>query len=162
MPKLYELTEAYENIWDLVDDESMDLTVIEQALQDIEAQIEVKAENSAIILKGLEAEVNKFKAEEIRLAERRRTLENKRDWLKKYLQSELEKVGLDKVKAGVFTVALQNNPPAVEITGKVPAKFSNIIPKQIVPDKKKIGDYLKAGNTVKWANLKQGRSLRVR
>ena len=160
--KMYELTEAYKNIADLMDDETMDLAVLETALQEIETQIEVKAENSAIILKGLEGDIDMFKADEKRLAERRKTLENKRDWLKGYLKDELEKIGKDKVKAGVFTVALQNNPPAVEITGEVPAEFVTIIPEQTQPDKKRIAEYLKAGNDVEWARLRQGKSLRVR
>lgn len=160
--KLYELTDAYKNIAELMDDETMDTAVLETALQEIEAQIEVKAENSAIILKGLEGDIDMFKAEEKRLAERRKALENKRDWLKGYLKDEMEKIGMDKVKAGVFTVALQNNPPAVEITGEVPAQFVTIIPEQYQPDKKRIAEYLKAGNEVEWAQLRQGKSLRVR
>lgn len=160
--KLYELTDAYKNIAELMDDETMDTAVLETALQEIEAQIEVKAENSAIILKGLEGDIDMFKAEEKRLAERRKALENKRDWLKGYLKDEMEKIGMDKVKAGVFTVALQNNPPSVDITGEVPAQFVTIIPEQHQPDKKRIADFLKAGNNVEWAQLKQGKSLRVR
>jgi hypothetical protein len=160
--KLYELTRAYENINELMDDESMDLAVLEAALQKIEADITVKCQNTAIIIKGLEADIAAYKAEEKRLAERRRTLEGKRDWLKNYLATELDKVGMDKVKAGVFTVSLQNNPPAVEITGEVPAEFVTIIPEQYQPDKKRIAEYLKAGNVVDWAQLKQGKSLRIR
>lgn len=162
MSKLYELTQAYQNIWSLVEDETMDLTVLESALQEIEANIELKCQNSAIILKGLEAEADIFRAEEKRLADRRRALENKASWLKGYIQRELESVGIDKVKAGVFTIALQNNPPAVEITGEVPAEFVTIIPEQHQPDKKRIAEYLKAGNLVEWARLTQGKSVRVR
>lgn len=160
--KLYELTQAYENINNLMDDETMDTAVLETALQQIEADITAKCQNIAILMKGLEAEIDAHKAEEKRLAERRRALEGKRDWLKNYLATELDKVGLEKVKAGVFTVALQNNPPAVEITGQVPAEFVTIIPEQYQPDKKRIAEYLKAGNVVDWAQLKQGKSLRIR
>jgi hypothetical protein len=140
----------------------MDLATIETAIQQIEADIEVKCENSAIILKGLEAEAEIFRTEEKRLADRRRAIEGKRDWLRGYMQSELENVGIDKVKAGVFTIALQNNPPAVEITGEVPAEFVTIIPQQLIPDKKRIADYLKTGVEVEWASLRQGKSLRIR
>jgi hypothetical protein len=160
--QLYKLTAAYENIWNLVDDETMDLTVLESALQQIEGQIEVKMQNSAIIVKGLETEVAAFKGEEKRLADRRRALENKQNWLKNYMTQELERMGIDKVKAGVFTVSLQNNPPAVEITGEVPGAFITIVPEQYIPDKKKISEHLKAGNEVEWAKLTQGKSLRVR
>jgi hypothetical protein len=160
--KLYELATAYQNLSSLLEDEIIDPAVLGTALQEIETQIEVKCENIAILMKGLDAEAEMFRAEEKRLSGRRRTLENKRDWLKGYLQAELEKMGLEKVKAGLFTVALQNNPPAVEITGEVPAEFVTIIPEQYQPDKKRIGDFLKAGNIVEWAQLKQGKSLRVR
>lgn len=160
--KLYELAKAYENIWELVDDETMDLAVLETAIQQIEGQIESKCENIAIIMKELEADIAMFKAEEKRLADRRKALENKHGWLKGYLQGELEKTGINKVKAGVFTVALQNNPPAVDITGEVPTEFTVIIPEERRADKKLISEYLKAGNKVEWARLRQDKSLRVR
>lgn len=159
--KLYQLTESYNNLWELVNDETMDLSVIESAIQQIESAIEIKCENSTIILKGLDGDIAAYKAEEQRLAERRKALEGKRDWLKGYMQNEMEKAGLDKVKAGMFTVALQNNPPAVEITGEVPAEFVTIIPASYQPDKKRIAEYLKE-NTAEWAQLKQGKSLRIR
>jgi len=160
--KLYELTAAYQNIFSLLEDDTIDPAILQNALQEIETGIEVKCQNIAYLLKGLEAEAEAFDAEIKRLTERRNTLRYKREWLKGYLQNELEKMGLDKVKAGVFTIALQNNPPAVEITGEVPAEFVTIIPEQYQPDKKRIAEYLKAGNVVDWAQLKQGKSLRIR
>lgn len=159
--KLYQLTESYNNLWELVNDETMDLSVIESAIQQIESAIEVKCENSAIIMKGLESEIDAIDAEIKRLSEMKNSRKGKRDWLKGYMQGEMEKAGIDKVKAGMFTVALQNNPPSVEITGEVPAEFVTIIPTSYQPDKKRIAEYLKS-NTAGWATLKQGKSLRIR
>jgi len=162
--QLYKLTESYENIRSLMDDETMDLTLLTEALQQIETQIEVKCENAVIIMKGLDGEIDTFKAEEKRLSERRRTLENKRDWLKVYLQGEIEKIGLEKVKAGLFTVALQNNPPSLQISDEsiIPARFTIIIPEQKQIDRNAVKEALKAGEVIEGAVLTQGKSLRIR
>jgi len=162
--KLYELTEAYENIQNLMDDETVDISILETALQEIQGEIEVKCSNACILLKGLEAEAEMFKAEEKRLSDRRRTLEAKRDWLKSYMQGEIEKIGLDKIKAGVFTVSLQANPPALKIIDKdiIPAKYITIIPASEAVNNAAVKDALKAGEIVPGAELTQGKSVRIR
>lgn len=57
MFKLYELTEMYQNIWDLVGDDEVDLDALETALSQIEDSIEVKAESTAKLIKGIDGEV---------------------------------------------------------------------------------------------------------
>lgn len=160
--KLYELTDAYNNIWELVNDESMDIDILDEAIKGIEANLETKVENSIKILRGLEADIAIYKAEENRLADRRKAAESKKNWLKDYLQAELSKAGIDKLKAGTYNVSMQNNPPSVEITGDVPKEYITVIPEAYQTDKRKIAEYLKAGNVAEWACLKQTKSLRVR
>ena len=51
MFKLYELKEMYQNIWDLVGDDEVDLDSLETALEQVEDGIETKAENIAKLIK---------------------------------------------------------------------------------------------------------------
>lgn len=160
--KLYELAESYNNIWSLVDDDTMDLAVIEEALQSIEGSIQEKVQNVVVFVKSLDADAEVIRAEEKRLAERRRALENKRDGIKQYLQMQMEAAGLDKLKLATHTVSIQNNPPSVKIITPEAIPTLYLVPQEPVVDKKSILAALKAGDEVIGCELQQGRSLRIR
>ena len=165
MPKLYELTQNYKNLLDLADDETIDTAIIETALKTIESSIQEKAQNLAIIIKSVGADAEIIKAEEKRLAAKRKALENKQTWLKDYLQNQLEFVKLEKVKTAVFTVALQNNPASVQILDEtvIPAQFKTIIPATFSIDKEAIKDAIKRGALVPGVELiTDKRHLRIR
>lgn len=163
MFKLYELTEMYQNIWGLIDDEEVDLDALEIALGQVEDTLETKAESMAILVKSIDGDVSALKEEESRLAKRRKALENKQINIKNYLENQLNIMGIDKVKTKLFTVALQNNPPSVNIIDE------NLIPEQYKKSittisivKKDILDALKLGELIEGAEIKQGKSLRIR
>lgn len=161
--KLYELTEAYETLWGLVE-ESDDLTLIESALQTVEGAIEVKANNVIIFLKSLDADAKAIKEEEQRLSARRKAIENKHASIKQYLQMEMESAGIDKLKAATHSISLQNNPPALQIIDAdvIPQKYLTLVPERWEVRKKDITDAIKAGEVVPGAELTRGRSLRIR
>ena len=162
--KLYQLTENYQNLWDLVEDETIDLSIVETALKTVEGAIQEKAQNLAVFIKSLGADIEIIKAEEKRLADRRKALENKQSGIKNYLQSQLEMAKLDKIKTAVITVSMQNNPPAVRIIDEaiIPAQYKTIVPQTFTIDKKSIADDIKKGISVPGAESTQGRSLRIR
>ena len=162
--KLYQLTENYQNLWDLVEDETIDLSIVETALKTVEGAIQEKAQNLAVFIKSLGADIEVIKAEEKRLADRRKALENRQAGIKNYLQSQLEMAKLDKIKTAVITVSMQNNPPAVQIIDEaiIPAQYKTIVPQTFTIDKKSIADDIKKGISVPGAESTQGRSLRIR
>lgn len=162
--KLYELTENYRNIWSLVDDESIPIEAVEQALAVIETSIEEKAVAVASFIRSLDTDAGIIRQEEKRLADRRRAIENKRDGIKQYLQYALEQMGLDKVKTPLMQLSIVKNPPAVEIldAAKIPAKYLTIVPQKYEPDKKRISEALKAGEEVEGCRLTRGKSLRIK
>lgn len=162
--KLYDLTEMYQNAWDMVEDESTDLTLVEQALTAIEGAIEVKAGNIAIFIKSLDTDAKAIKDEEDRLLARRKAIENKRDGIKLYLQQEMEKVGIDKIKTSTHSIGIQNNPWSVEVVdeGQIPKDYFKIIPEQRVLDKVLLKKELTEGVEISGAILRRGRSVRIR
>lgn len=161
--KLYELTEMYENIWDLVGDEEVDLDALEVALAGIEDNIESKAESMAKLVKGIDGDVTILKEEEKRLAKKRKALQNKQKNIKTYLELQLKAMNMSKVKTPLFTVALQNNPQSVQFTDEdlIPDKYKEEIITVKIP-KKAILDDIKAGIEVPGTEIKQTKSLRIR
>ena len=164
MPTLYELTDNYKNIAAMLDDPDMDQAVITTALATVEEDLQAKTGNVAVIMQSMATDIDIIKAEERRLAERRRTIEARRDWLKNYLQENLERMGLDKISTPLFKISLAKNPPAVSITDEkaIPAAYLTIVPQTTVVDKKAIAAALKEGKEVPGATLTVGRSVRIR
>lgn len=160
--KLYDLTQAYQNILELIDDEQdSDLAI---ALQAVEGEIEAKAVNIANLIKYLEAEANMIEAEERRLAQRRKSRENAVTQIKSYLQNNLEAVGMDKIITPTRTIYIQKNPPSVEILDieKVPQKFLTYIPAKYEARKKDIMSAWKEGEEIPGVSVTQGRSVRIK
>nr|WP_246316759.1 siphovirus Gp157 family protein [Anoxybacillus ayderensis] len=140
----------------------MESDALVDTLQSLEDAIEEKVENIAKLIRNLEADAKIIKEEEQRLAERRRAIEAKVERLKTYLQEQLEVAGLQKVKRPTITVAIQNNPPSVEIADEklIPSKF--MIPQPAKVDKKSILDRLKNGEVIPGVTLKQTKGVRIR
>ena len=162
--KLYELAENYKQVLRLVESEEVDTDTIKDTLESIEGAIEEKAKNIALLVQGLGSDADIIKAEEKRLAERRKAIENKQKWLKNYLQGQMEYAGIDKLKSPTHTIALQKNPPRLELSdeSKIPSKFLVHIPERYEVDKKELKEALKRGEEVEGAELAQSKSLRIR
>ena len=155
---LYNLTTNYLHVLELAENGD-DLTDTLEALEDA---IEDKAENTAKVIKQLEANADMLATEIKRLSERKTTAENNAKRLKVYLQEQLEKVGTDKIKGEIFTVAIQNNPQSVDVLdeSKIPAAY--FIEQAPKLDRKELLAHLKAGEKIPGATVKQTRSLRIR
>lgn len=160
MVKLYELTSNYIQLLDMAD--SLDEETFRDTLSAIEEAIEDKAENTGKLIRGLEADIEAIKAEEKRLADRRRALENKVLNAKVYLQEQLEAAGLDKVKRPTLTISIQNNPPSVEIADEQLIPSDYMIPQPHKIDKKAIMTALKDGLVIEGCSLVQKRGLRIK
>lgn len=159
--QLYKLTENYNNLLELLEDETIPQNLIEDSLKDVKGEIEDKAENIAKIVKTLDAEAKALKEEEKRLSDRRKSLENRSKGLKTYLQTSLEAVNLKQVKTQLFTVAIQKNTPSVNIVDekKIPDNYF-VTTKEVLKDL--IKKDLKDGKVIDGVELKQSESLRIR
>lgn len=161
MAKLYELSQNYKNLEELLDNPDIAEEVIKEALSELDEEWETKAENLAKLIKSFDVDVKGLKEEEQRLASRRKSLENRIANLKTYIEDNMKAVGKDKIKGKVFTLAIQNNPPSVEIVDdfKIPEKYF-VVKKEIA--KKEILNDLKQGIEVPGAQINQTASLRIR
>ncbi|EAE6446445.1 siphovirus Gp157 family protein [Listeria monocytogenes] len=156
--KLYELTESYQNVLDIA--EQLEAETLKDTLDAITESIEVKAENTAKVIKTVNAEIEALDTEIKRMSSRKSTLKNNIESMKRYLKEELEKVGLDKVKGQHLTIRIQNNPQGVLVEDE--SKLGAYLveqPKKL--DRKAILADLKDGKEIDGAEIQQGRSLRI-
>ena len=161
---LYDLGDAFNGVMDLVLDETMDLTVLEECLQTIEADITVKCENGIGLIRSLENLRDGMKTEAQRLTERQRVIDNRIRSIKEWYQRNLDAMGKSKVETLRGTMAVQNNPPSLKVTDerKIPICYLTLVPARYEVDKDAVKTALKAGEEVPGAHLEQGRSLRIR
>lgn len=165
--KLYELAQNYAEVQKMLEEEESDIDpeVIKMTLDAIEEEIAVKCENIAKMIRTLEAEEKAFKEEEERLFKKRKTIESRKEWLKKYVEEQLQKAGIEEVKGKIFTIALRPNPPSVEIIDEetfMTAGTKYLIPQPPKIDKRLLIEDLKNGINVPGAMLKQTKGLRIR
>lgn len=154
---LYELTELYTNLMDLdLEDED-----VQQALGDIDEKIEIKADNIAKLIRGLEGQKDVCKAEEERIYKRRKSIENRISNLKAYLQETMIATDKRKFKTNLFSFNIQKNKASLKILDekKVPEEY-------VEYDRKVLKDKLKKAITegleVDYAEMKQSESIRIR
>lgn len=96
--KLYELTNDYLALLEAIDNDEIPEEAIADTLESITACIEDKADSIACLLKNLDADIVAIKAEEARLAERRKAKEKSHERIKQYLSETLQRAGLDKIE----------------------------------------------------------------
>jgi hypothetical protein len=158
--KLYELTANYNQLLEMA--EEMDTDTLKDTLESIQEAIEDKAENIGKLIRCLEADCKAIKEEEQRLADRRKSIENKIIGTKEYLFNQMEVSGIDKVKRPTLTVSIQNNPPSVEIADESLIPSDYMLPQPSKIDKKAILTALKDGLIIEGCSMKQGRGLRIK
>ena len=161
MAKLYELTQNYNNLLELVDNPDVPTEMLEESLNSIDDEIDTKAENIAKVIKSIESDIAGLKGEEKRLADRRKSLEGRIDNLKEYVEGSMRAVGKEKIRGKAFTLGIQRNAPSVDIIDE------DVIPEQYFITKKELSKKdilvaLKKGEEVPGAAVKQTESLRIR
>ncbi len=160
---LYEMGQGFNNIFDLVMDETMDLGELEGALKSIEADVNVKVFNGIGLIRSLESYSAGMKLEEERLSKNRKALDNRVKSIKEWYKTNLEQMGKTKIVTERGTMAIQNNPPALQVDEvKLPAAYYDVVPQHFEVNKDRIKADLKAGKAIPGAYFTQGKSLRIR
>lgn len=159
MATLYEMTAQASELYELLQNEEIDEQTFLDTLECIGA--EEKVEGYCQVLKELQADFDKFKAESDRLAARMRTAKNGIDRMKDSLLSFLKASGQSKVKAGTFTVSVGTSKQTNIIDENlIPAEFK--IPQPDKLDKTAIKKAIESGADVLGAEVIIKESVRIR
>lgn len=122
--KLYEIANDYLALLQAIENDELPEEAIADTLEAISGEIEVKADNIGCVLKEIEAEINAFKAEEQRLAERRKRKEKLYEKLKTYLSETLQRIGVDRVETTRNIISFRKS-EAVEVDEEKFLKWAN-------------------------------------
>ena len=162
MSNLYQLTNDYENVLNMLYNEEIDEQMILDTLESIEGAIEDKADGYAKIIKELEAKKNARKEEAKRLTDSAKIFENRVNTLKQNLYNTMKQTGKTKFATNLFTfnIATNGGKQALSIDGEVPEEYTKTV---IENDIDKIRQALENGKNLPFAHLEpRGESLRIK
>lgn len=165
MASIYELTNEFSLLWELMEEGTLDDEALAGAFDCAKEELAIKLEGYCKFIKNLESDIEGLKAEEKRLAARRKTMENTIERAKAAMLNALATAGEKKIPCGSFTVSAQVNPPKVVLDEpyleNIPERFLTVKEPEI--NKKAMLEALKAGEDLGGiAHLESGESLRIR
>ena len=165
MSNIYELTNELSLLWDLMESGELDDDALIGAFDVAKEDLAIKLEGYCKFIKNLESDIQGLKAEEQRLYDRRKTMENTIDRCKNAMKFALNTAGERKIACGTFTVAVQDTTPSVVLDEpyieNIPEEY--LVPQEPKIDKKKIKADIDAGKDLEGiAHLEKGTSLRIR
>jgi hypothetical protein len=165
MTQLYVLAQDFRAVAEKLTDMDLDEQTLADTLEGMAGELEVKATNTAMMIRNLEANAAAIKEAEAAMAARRKALENRAARVKDYLLANMLVAGIQKVESPYFKLAVRENPAAVEIyePGLIPAQYMRQPePPPPAPDKTAIKDALKDGQDVPGCKLTRGMRLEIR
>lgn len=138
---------------------------LKSLLDSIEDVFDRKVENCTIMARELEAEAGVLKAEEARLAKRRKAMENRADGVMEYVKACFIAAGKTSLKTSLYSFTLGKPSQVVQVLdlAALPAGYIRIVPESREPDKNAIKKAIQGGEVVPGAQLADGkRSFTVR
>lgn len=162
---LYQLSANYLQALDFLTDPETDLPAeaVNDTLEALGGELEDKAINVAKFLRNMETTAEAIRQAEADMAKRRKTLENRVQWLRNYIKHNMELCGVSDIECPYFKLSVKTNPVAVNILDEnaVPEQFKQQIVSWKI-DKTAIRDAIKAGTEVPGTELVAGSRLAVK
>lgn len=160
--KLYELADEYVLAMRQMEDADIDEQTMRDTLDGIKGEITNKITNIGKIIKNYQANIEVIAGELDRLGGKKKTLENKIFSLKTYLQTEMDKLSMDRVSDPILTVSYTENAPSVNLVDltRVPGIYWK--EQDPILDKQRILQELKEGVEIDGVTLQRTKSIKIR
>lgn len=163
------ITEEGDIIEDLDAYRNAYLTAWFDSLTALEGEFNEKAENVAVYIKNLTADINEMKAEEKRLKSRRVSAENQVERMKKYLLNSMQAIGVKKISMPRARITLRLNAESVVVENEKALidwamRHDETILKYQEPELKKtdIKELLRMGEKIPFARLERKESVMLK
>ena len=171
MEKLYEITQAYAGVTEALNalnpEDAGDTHELESLLNEINDKFDEKAKSIANIVRRNETNIKNIDDEIERLKKLKKQKESTVDFLNSYLLASMKHSGIEKVDAGLFTIKINNTPPSVDIAPgtKLDEEYLTIpevVQPEPKPNKRLIGEHLKAGVIIEGCKLVSKQVLKIK
>lgn len=158
MTHLYQLTSQMIGLQKLIEDGEMEPQALQDTLDGLEGDIQIKADGLLAYVANLGADVDAIDNEIKRLTARKNAIANRQESLREYLRFNMEQSGIDKITCPLFTITLRAAPAVVVIESEdlIPDMYKEIV-ETVKISKEAIKRHLKEGIHVPGARLGDGK-----
>ena len=160
--RLFEIVDGVQNLLELsVDRDTGEISEEGlSALDELELTLDEKLTNTALYLKGVEAERDAVAKAAKELSARAAIHGKQADRLREYLRANMERVGHEGLSDPRVKLGWRSSTAVVvDADASLPVELLCV---KTAPDKKAIGDLLKAGTEVEGCRLETRRNLQVK
>lgn len=156
--KLYELTESYQQIQQMMNDPDADMEAIKDTLDAIESAFDDKVDQLASMYKDFLSDADAMDEEAKKLKARSTAKRKSAEWIKGYIYSMMTQIGRKKVETVRNVVSIQAPRASAEVDDKfvewAMAYHDDLLRyKEPEPDKAKILQLLKDGEILEHCQL---------
>lgn len=164
MKTLYEITDEYKELLDLMQTAEVEDEVIQDTIEStgLKDDFRSKVDGYLYVIDDIEASNERIRNEEKRLASRRQMQEKNVRRMKDMLTDTMQLLDIQKERTDKYTVWVQNNPIKLSIQDDqfIPQYFYE--EQQPKLNRKKLTDYIKEGKEIKGVELTQRKGIRKR
>lgn len=142
-----------------------DEQTIRDTLEGLEGEVAQKMEQCLSVYRNLDALTEQIKMAEVDMAARRKTIENRAEWLREYVKEQMERTGISKIECPYFVAKIAKNPPRVVVDSlaEIPKGFLHYPPPpEPSVDRKAVAEAWKRGEAVPGTHMEQGTRLEVK
>ena len=162
MKNLYELTNNFMKLQQLIEDGEFTAEDIADTIEMIEEDIETKAENYSLVMANLQTLIDGCDREATRLLDRKKSIQNGIDGLKLNLANSMQVTGKTKFKTEHFNFSFRKS-ESVEITDQnlIPADYIKIKTTETA-DKTALKKAIKAGVKIYGVQINERQNLQIK
>lgn len=157
--QLWQINQALEEAFErCIDPETGEILEDTSELDELALARDEKIENTALYIKNLKAEAEAIRAEEKKLADRRRAAENRAEWLKNYLSNNL--AGEKFSTARVAISFRRSESLKIDDIWSIPDEYMRY--KDPEPDKTMLKKAIKAGQYFEGVELVETQNIQIK
>jgi hypothetical protein len=164
MTALFVIANEYREAAEKLSNLDLDPQTLADTLESLSGELEVKAQSVAYMIRNMEATASAIKEFEEKQTERRKAIEARAEGLKRYLQNCMEATGIKKIEGpGVVLSFRESSAVVIDEPGLIPIDYMRTPPiPEAQPDKKAIGEAIKAGTEVPGAHIEKRKNLQIK
>lgn len=164
MSSLFALTTEYRDAAMKLAELDMDAQTIADTLEGLSGDLEIKAQNVAMMARSLDADASAVKQWSKDAAERSKALEARAEALRDYLTRCMEACGIEKISGpGVSIGFRKSSTVVIDGVDLIPDEFMRVkAPPPPEPDKTAISAAIKAGREVPGAHIEHRTTLQIK
>ena len=157
--KLYELTEQYKGLLELMENENLSNEYFADTLEGMDHEFDEKVENCMKLYSTIVGYMGMIEVEVERLNQLHDKYANRSKWLKSYVKFHMEHSGRKKVQTPLFSLSIRKGVLKLGeiIERKVPKKFFKVVPETMKLDKRELLKARKEGE-IEGVELIEGES----